>query len=261
MPTDITKTFNLHPAPIIPPGDRTYTDVIFSTYTKVNVEYAPNLFMDIYLPVGDTKTDRACVFTLHGGGGTYTGFKQWAKYWGSLGYVAISLQYGETNPYTAERQRRNVTRVGAAVRYIRQAAVTYGIDPAKILGIGVSAGGLTIFSYAVAANDLSDPYFDSVENDLYPLEANGILASSTIPANCTTTFIPGFLDASDPPNHWYHGDLDTKFPIGTVIDRYNTMVAVVPSATLTIFPGAGHSVNNDATIKADLTPKFAALVA
>lgn len=257
----IYSTYNLHKTTLPPPPvDRTYVDVIFSNYTKVNVEYAPGFFMDIYLPIGDTKTDRACVVCCHAGGGIYSDFKQWPKYWGSLGYVGVSIDYGPTEPYSAERQRHNVTRWAAAVRFLKLNAATYGIDPAKLLAMGVSAGALTSISGNVAANDLSDPYFDTTENLLYLSQSSSVLASATLPGTCSPIF-NAKIDAGDAENHFYHGTLDPKFPYADVQTTFNLMIAAGIPSTFMTFVGATHDLGPyNATIKADLIPKFAAKV-
>ena len=100
------------------------------------------LKLDIHCPPADLANG-ACVVELFGGGftrghrgGHYEGvFKRFAP----LGYVCVAPDYRHA---PATKWPGQLEDVQAAVRWIRDNASRLGIDPAKIVLAGYSAGGL-----------------------------------------------------------------------------------------------------------------------
>eukprot|EP00913_Durusdinium_trenchii_P023463 g22041.t1 len=111
-------------------------------YKKVS---GRELYMHVFEPADWKRGDRRpCFLTIHGGGWTGGEARRmypFAAHFARLGYVGISLQYRLRNP------KRNTTvfdcvRDGrSAVRFVRAHANELGIDPAKVIVSGASAGG------------------------------------------------------------------------------------------------------------------------
>ena len=127
-----------------------------------------DLEMDIYMPSGDSATDRPVVMILHTGSflpavinGQPTGSKtdstivEQCTRWAKKGYVAIAISYRlGWNPTSQDQNTRTSTLIQAAYRSIQDArslirflredesnANTYGIDGSKIAFGGHGTGG------------------------------------------------------------------------------------------------------------------------
>ena len=109
-----------------------------------------DLTMDIYEPVGDTVTNRPVIIFLHSGA-FFTGDNEaddivaLSIASAKMGYVAVSITYrlglNVLSSYSGERAvYRGVQDVSAAIRYIRENHLSYGIDYNKIFIWGSSAG-------------------------------------------------------------------------------------------------------------------------
>ena len=132
--------------------------------------------MDIYVPQGDTETDRP-VMIFAFGGGFVTGFRRdplistLSTDFAERGYVTASIDYRlfEGQPVTEDELNIRIIEamhdMKAAVRFFREDADTddiYGTRGDKIFVGGVSAGGIMAsFSGALDENDdLSGPVVD-----------------------------------------------------------------------------------------------------
>ena len=109
-----------------------------------------DLTMDIYEPVGDTVTNRPVIIFLHSGA-FFTGDNEaddivaLSIASAKMGYVAVSVAYrlglNVLSSYSGERAvYRGVQDASAAIRYIRENHISYGIDYNKIFIWGSSAG-------------------------------------------------------------------------------------------------------------------------
>lgn len=121
------------------------------------------LEMHLFEPKGWKAGDaRACFVTIHGGGwtgGTPPRMYPFAKHFADLGMVGISLQYrlvtkgSGTTPFDCVRDGRS------ALRYLKAHAKELGIDPAKIVVSGGSAGGHVAMATALF-DGIDDPTDD-----------------------------------------------------------------------------------------------------
>lgn len=121
-----------------------------------------NLLMDIYMPKKDTATNRAMVIVSHGGamvaGARNDDSQHTVNYCDSLaarGYVAVSIEYRLGVTLTGSNYQvhidsadfaravyRGVQDIRAAVRFARDNAKEFGIDPDRIYLLGNSAGAI-----------------------------------------------------------------------------------------------------------------------
>lgn len=150
-------------------GNRYYNPIFSSVSTTNNVEYGRNLkqdgtteeilAMDIYVPDGDTETERPLVIFAHGGsfiGGNRADMAAKCQSLAKMGYVAASISYRllsidasvMINPGLEFQKEvvRAVHDMRAAVRFFRKSVSEngnpYGINPNLIIVGGVSAGAI-----------------------------------------------------------------------------------------------------------------------
>lgn len=114
------------------------SDVVFKKVDTVSLR------MSVYYPSDFDKTSRHPAMIFFFGGGWYNGsltqFEEHAKYFSKRGIVCflpayrVQEQHG-TTPFQALMDAKS------AIRYLRQHAVAYRLDTAKIIAAGGSAGG------------------------------------------------------------------------------------------------------------------------
>ena len=109
-----------------------------------------DLTMDIYEPAGDTVTNRPVIIFLHSGA-FFSGDNEvddmvaLSIASAKMGYVAVSVTYrlglNVLSSYSGERAvYRGVQDASAAIRYLKEYHLDYGIDNDKIFIWGSSAG-------------------------------------------------------------------------------------------------------------------------
>lgn len=103
------------------------------------------LQLHLFNPEGWKAGDhRACFITIHGGGwtgGNPQRMYPFAAHFAKLGMVGISVQYRLVTKGSGVTPFECVKDGRSAVRYVRSHAGELGIDPAKIIVSGGSAGG------------------------------------------------------------------------------------------------------------------------
>ncbi|MEO6190118.1 MAG: hypothetical protein ABIO44_06905, partial [Saprospiraceae bacterium] len=169
-----------------------YSDPSFAVKITTNVTYGTNigiitgapkaeaLLMNVYEPIGDTKTDRPVVLIAHTGSflppifnGQATGSRSdstvvyTANYLASRGYVVIAYTYRfGWLPTSTDQNARTGSLLQAAyraiqdtrtcIRYVKKSVAEdnnpYGIDPGKICVWGIGSGGYL----ALGAGSLND---------------------------------------------------------------------------------------------------------
>lgn len=103
------------------------------------------LKLHIFLPPGWQASDRRPVFlAIHGGGwtgGDATRMYPFTDYFARQGMVGISVEYRLLKPANGVSVFECVADGRSAVRYVRAHAAEWGVDPARIVATGASAGG------------------------------------------------------------------------------------------------------------------------
>lgn len=163
-----------------------YRDPVFSNVTvtsNVGWSSAPDLngnpvalSLDMYQPAGDTATQRPALVVAHSGG-FYVHTKtdavsvDFARYFASLGYVVISINYrllakvdcGTLSGLITDSSGCKVAAMAAtsdgqaAVRWLRANAATYRIDPNRIAMSGDSAGAIMSILAGMLADVPANP--------------------------------------------------------------------------------------------------------
>jgi hypothetical protein len=146
-------------------GTGRYSDpAFFSTVTVLSgVQYGSNtgvngqpqnLFMDVYMPAGDTLTDRPVVIVGFGGSfvaGTRQDVADLCELFAKRGFVAVAPDYRvgfffPTEATTTRAVLRSMHDMKGCVRFLRKSVDIggdpYGIDPSRIIVGGVSAGAI-----------------------------------------------------------------------------------------------------------------------
>lgn len=140
------------------PGTDTlsYLEILSDGFGNGIIKETTSLTMDIYMPDNNDRA-RPMVLMLHGGA-YYVGDKSdqaivgWCRHLAALGYVAVSINYRLGFLPT----KGEVTRAGyaalqdahAAMRYMVERRVEYGIDTNLLFVGGASAGGITALNLA-----------------------------------------------------------------------------------------------------------------
>lgn len=125
------------------------------------------LHLHVFEPEGLQKSDKRPAFvTIHGGGwrgGLPARMYPFASHFASLGMVGISVEYrlaaqkpaeGALTPFDCVRDIRS------AMRFLKQNAADFGIDPERIVASGASAGGHLAAATAMF-DGVDDPGDDS----------------------------------------------------------------------------------------------------
>jgi acetyl esterase/lipase len=207
------------------------------------------------------------VVILHGGGwvsGSRTGFRDEARLLAGLGYTAASLDYrlasNAANVFPAA-----VEDVRCAVRYLRQNAADFKIDPTRVAAIGESAGGHLAAMLGVASDvagldgscpftgqspavnavvsyygptDLRDPEdLPNLQTQVTKFLGN---PPQDDPAEAALASPVTHVDASDPRFLFNHRTLDDVVPLQQSIDMKLALDGVGVASTLVQVGGTGH---------------------
>lgn len=229
-----------------PHGETGFLPIPLVTYSQTDTE-PRDLFLDLYLPQGDTLTKRPLIVMAFGGA-FITGFKTYGflvdacEAWARKGFVVASIDYrlGFTLSPDAEAQAiravyRGIQDFAAAVRFLKANADTYNIDTNIIIGGGHSAGSfsalhdaflveadraastITLPTYEyVTSNGQTWPDLDCAEcggNDLNAAP-NNLDGKIDIVLNLWGAIANlGWIDAGEPPVISFHGTADNIVPI------------------------------------------------
>lgn len=148
-----------------------------NTFSQEQVVYKQvdtvQLIMELYLPkdMDATKKYPAMVFFFGGGWkeGSIKQFKPHAKYFAKRGLICFLVDYRvrnrhQTTPFESLKDAKS------AIRFIREHAAKYHIDPSKIIASGGSAGG-----QLAAACALIDGYNEASDNLDISCEPNALV--------------------------------------------------------------------------------------
>jgi len=246
-----------------PPGDGVvrYRDPITQdvkvtggiTYSTSQDGVANDLKLDLYEPRTDTVAKRPAFIWIHGGGfvGGSRASSDMARYFASLGYVAVSIDYrllpagtrgcggtGDQRPECVQAATNAQHDAQAVVRWLRAKATTYGIDPARVAMGGSSAGAVT--SLLVATNS-QDP--GNSGNPGPSSKVGGVVsAAGGLPTNDT-------IDSGDAAPLMVNGTLDTTVPFAWAESNNAAFLAAHVPAVFEPQEGVGHNV---ITVRRDL---------
>lgn len=228
-----------------------YREFVFSEFTEFeNIVYGSNfdmngtmqeLLLDVYMPFGDSETERPLVILAHGGSFMFGSKDEndvvpLAEDLVRMGYVVASMNYRLGIPLfpldfevpATEAVVRGFHDMKAAIRFFRKDIAengnVYGVDTERIYVGGVSAGGFIALhnGYMNDEENLPD-YLDYTEAGLgggIEGESGNLGYSSAISGVvniCGAIKDTAYMEADDPPLLSFHGTEDTVVPYGSDI--------------------------------------------
>lgn len=117
------------------------------------MEFAPGLPMDLYRPARNGNSPVPCVVVIHGGGWDggdrrqLPGLNHWLA---ERGYAVAAISYRLAPAHRWPAQRDDAL---AAIAFLKARGPALGIDPARLVLLGRSAGGQIAQSVAYTARD------------------------------------------------------------------------------------------------------------
>ncbi|MBX3097459.1 MAG: alpha/beta hydrolase [Fimbriimonadaceae bacterium] len=203
-------------------------DIVYSTSGTTP------MMADLYTPEGDSATPRPLVIVIHGGSwmtGNRNDMAGTCNALATAGFASATVSYRLA---PANKWPAMIDDVQTAVRYFRENAVKYNVDPNRIAALGVSAGGhLALLTGSMATRDTAiesktDSKTKVVINIFGPTDmtqdfAVGIanLLSQQVlgkPYAEATDIIKQFspityITKDSAPTFTIHGDADTLVPV------------------------------------------------
>jgi len=201
----------------------TTTDIV---YSKVGDR---ELLLDAYVPT--SGKDRAAVLVVHGGAwkmGNRKQLKGYAKALAKKGFVCFAIDYRLAPQHLFPAQ---IDDCRSAVRWIREHADEYKIDPCRLGAIGYSAGGHLVSLLGTtgeapsADNGNIDTRIQAVAaggapTDFRQFPDNGEWAEylmggdlSEVPEKFQQASPAAFVDATDAPTFFFNGTQDELVPV------------------------------------------------
>jgi len=237
------------------PAPLRFRDQVFTSVTKTsNIVYGhavdqdgvnQTLTLDLYQPTGDTLATRPAIVWVHGGsftGGTKTSGElvDEANTFAKEGYVNVSINYrldsagGCTAPNNQARCLVAITQAEqdakTAVRFLREQAANFRIDPDRIAIGGSSAGAITALNVAYTHENSS------------PGEHQGFSSSVRAAQSLSGAELAsgGAIDAADAPAVLFHGTADDLVAYALAQGTVQRATDAGLLAVLVTFDGAGH---------------------
>jgi acetyl esterase/lipase len=235
------------------PAPLRYRDDVFSSVTKTaDVTYGTavdqdgrtvTLKLDLYQPTGDTVTARPAIVWVHGGSfccGNKSSAElvDEANVFARKGYVNVSIDYrlasggctgsADLNTcLTAIVQAREDAQT--AVRFLRQKATTYRIDPTRIAIGGSSAGAITALNVGYTPENPG------------PGDHQGFSSAvRAVQSISGAELVSGPIGAGDAPALLFHGTNDALVPYAWAQSTVDRATEAGLLALLRTWEGGGH---------------------
>lgn len=189
------------------------------------------------------------VLLFHGGGWS-VGTPEWtfdaARRFAAHGMVAIPIQYrlseGDVTPIEA------LSDVCAAFRWAREHADDLGLDPERVAGYGVSAGGHLVTSTATvgcppegSSSVRSEPDALLLWSPALDLARDGWFARKLQGRATAEAYSPvEHVRASTPPTSIVQGDSDTLTPLSGAKRFCARLAELGGTCELNVYEGVGH---------------------
>jgi acetyl esterase/lipase len=217
--------------------------------------------LDVYLPAGDPPPGGWPAFVVAPGGGWRWASK--AELGGRLagltarGYAVVAIDYVYARPGGEPTFPAAVDDVRDAIRWVRRNASQLGVDPAKLVGLGQSAGGNVLLLAALdgeAAGE--DARLAAVVSFYAPLDLAALHRDSAKARPYVETYLGGtpderpgrYADASplshvspgDPPVFLTQGTADDVIAVGQTEAMARALGAAGVPHEVLLLQGAPH---------------------
>ena len=225
----------------------------------------------VFPPQGENPgKPTAAVLCFHGGGWV-AGSAEWtskeAKRFSALGLTAVTIDYRLSEGKITPIQALDDTR--AAFRWLRRHAAEFNIDPKRVAGYGVSAGGHLVA--AAATLELPGDGIDDTSSkpDLLLLWSPALDVAAD---GWFVRLLQGRASAADyspmehagaltPPSCIINGDKDTLTPLSRAERFRDRVIQAGGVCELHVYPGVGHLLTRNLANQEDNfdpDPKFKA---
>jgi acetyl esterase/lipase len=213
------------------------------------------LRLHVVKPEGWSKTDRRGCMVCFFGGGWSSGNPEksigWAKWAASLGLVGVAPDY-RTRQRFGGTPEDCISDARAAVRWIEEHADELGIDPAKIIAEGGSAGGHVAAWTAIPAPGpgKDDPAPEKMPaalvllNPVTDTKDGGYGGTKRFGGNAARALansVPDQMPTHMPPTIVFHATGDTTVPYANSVAFRDKLVDSGTRCELVTFEGLGHS--------------------
>lgn len=222
-----------------------------------------DLKCDIYHPPAAVKNGLG-VLLVHGGGwvqGDRSQLRGYGILLGRKGYTCVASEYRlvPESPWPA-----CLHDVKAAIRWMRANAERLGIDPAKIVIEGNSAGAHLVL---MAAGTVGRPEFEGEGGNagvdtsvaaviaFYPPTALGsrnwktrihpLFGQEASAAQLAAASPLTYVGAGHPPTLFFHGNSDELVPAAESTDMYEALIAAKVPAELHMYANQPHGFDSD----------------
>jgi acetyl esterase/lipase len=216
------------------------------------------LRLHVFKPAGWNASDARPAFVFFFGGGWTTGTPAragaaWARVAAEWGMVGIAPDYRtrrrfDTSPLEAVADAR------AAVRWVQEHANELGVDPARIVVGGNSAGGHVALWTGIGAS----PPGSSADESPVSRPVALVLTSAVSDTSLLSGYTPARfgehamalsplhqLDDAVPPVLAFHGDADKTVPYAQAVALHERLRAMGRESELVTVPGGSHGYAND----------------
>jgi acetyl esterase/lipase len=213
------------------------------------------LRLHVMKPKGWAAADQRPAFVYYFGGGWTSGTPEsglrLAKWAASKGLVGIIPDYRTRNRFLTTPEDC-ISDGRAAVRWVQEHAAELGLDPAKLIVAGGSAGGHVAAWTAItgpgpAADDsapatmpaalvLINPVTDTTDTGY-----GGPKRFGNKPARALAASVPDQMQARMPPTLVFHATGDATVPYANSVAFRDKLVATGNRCELVAFEGLGHS--------------------
>ena len=203
----------------------------------------------VFAPVRPSDEPESAVLLFHGGGWS-VGMPEWtfdaARRFAAHGMVAIPVQYrlseGNVTPIEA------LSDVCAAFRWAREHASEFRLDPDRIAGYGVSAGGHLVTSAATvgcpevgASAPRSEPDALLLWSPALDMARDGWFERKLQGRATAEAYSPvAHVRPSTPPTSIVQGDADTLTPLSGAEQYCARLVELGGLCDLNVYEGVGH---------------------
>ena len=242
------KVVVVEPTPLSLPGAETF---VFKKAGDTEIR------LHVVKPKGWSASDkRACLVSFFGGGwinGTPTHSIGYAKWAASQGMVGVAPDYRTRSRFNTTPEDC-VADGRAAVRWVQDHASELGIDPAKVVVSGASAGGhvaaWTAITEDVSPSTASDPKPSPQPvalilmwpvTDTTASGYGGPKRFANDEARAAALSVPGRMPAHMPPTIIFHGTGDKTVKFENSQAFMEKMKSNGNTCSLTPFPDAPHS--------------------
>ncbi len=216
------------------------------------------LRLHVVKPKSWNKTDNRPVMVCFFGGGWNSGTPErsisWAKWAAAQGLVGVSPDY-RTRDRLGGTPEDCVSDGRAAVAWVQAHAAELGIDPAKVIVMGGSAGGhVAAWSAIPSSNGTNESPVPKVRpvamvllNPVTDTKAGGYGGPKRFGGDASRALkssVPDQMPPKMPPAIVFHATGDTIVPYANSVAFRDKLIAGGNRCELVTFEGLGHSYNS-----------------